>query len=91
MGRIRIMGVIVLSLLLGSSALGYPWQEPGNDKDAREKKEQKQKQERPQNRPQPDRGQEQRQEQEQREIKEYRDRFWSGAQNTPTRPPYPLR
>ena len=32
-----------------------------------------------------------RQEQERREIKEYRDRFWSEAQNTPTRPPYPAR
>jgi hypothetical protein len=32
-----------------------------------------------------------RQEQEAKEIKEYRDRFWSEAQNTPTRPPYPLK
>ena len=32
-----------------------------------------------------------RQEQEQREIKEYRDRFWSEAQNTPSRPPLPLK
>jgi len=32
-----------------------------------------------------------RQEQEQREIKEYRDRFWGEAQNTPSRPEQPLK
>jgi hypothetical protein len=32
-----------------------------------------------------------REEQEQKEIKEYRDRFWSEAQNTPTRPSSPLK
>jgi hypothetical protein len=30
-------------------------------------------------------------EQQERERKEYRDRFWSKAQNTPTRPNAPLK
>jgi len=32
-----------------------------------------------------------RQEQDAKEIKEYLDRFWSEGQNTPTRPPWPLK